>query len=60
MQFEIIVFGQGITDTFRAESINPTKITETFGGNRVYYTFKKNKKCKLRFVAPRSIIYKGS
>lgn len=51
--------GQGISDTIRAEKIFPKNIIGTYGGDRNYYKFKTNKKCTLKFVAPRSLVYHG-
>ncbi|PCJ62704.1 MAG: hypothetical protein COA58_16880 [Bacteroidetes bacterium] len=53
------IYGLGVSDTIRAEQFSPTRIVGTYGGDRVYYKFKANKKCKLRYVAPRSLVYCG-
>lgn len=53
------IHGQGVADTIRAEQISAISIVGTYGGDRVYYNFKANKKCKLRYIAPRPLVYRG-
>ena len=53
------IHGQGVSDTIRAEQISAVSIVGTYGGDRLYYKFRANKKCKLSFVAPRPLVYRG-
>lgn len=53
------IVGQGVSDTIRADQISAVNIVGQYGVDRIYYKFRANKKCKLRFVAPRSLVYRG-
>lgn len=60
LQFQFMVFGQVASDSIKAERIDSSEINGAFGKDRVYYKFKKNKTCKLIFVAPRRWVSKGT
>jgi len=60
LHFQLVLFGQDSSDIVKAEHLNPSQLIGTCGQDRVYYTFKKNKTCKMTLVAPRNLVYKGT
>lgn len=52
--------GFAVSDTLKAEPIEPNSIVGTFGVPGTFYTFKKNKKCKARMIGPRPLVLRGT